>query len=57
MAQRLEVAQMLVELLASRLFRHGAILCRRQDAELTLGMFLNVIRYALGKNWSPRGSF
>ena len=34
--------------------RHGAILCRRQDAELTLGMFLNVIRYALGKNWSPR---
>lgn len=34
--------------------RHGAILCRRQDAELTLGMFLNVIRYALGKNWAPR---
>lgn len=34
--------------------RHGAILSRRQDAELTLGMFLNVIRYALGKNWAPR---
>lgn len=34
--------------------RHGAILYRRQDAELTLGMFLNVIRYALGKNWAPR---
>ena len=34
--------------------RHGAILSRRQDAELTLGMFLNVIRYALGKHWAPR---
>ncbi|MFK8259859.1 AraC family transcriptional regulator [Erwinia sp. AnSW2-5] len=34
--------------------RHGAILCRRQDAELTLGMFLNLIRHVAGKNWSPR---
>lgn len=34
--------------------RHGAILCRRQDAELTLGMFLNLIRHVAGKNWAPR---
>ena len=29
--------------------RHGAILARRQDAELTLGMFLNLIRHVAGK--------
>ncbi len=29
------------------------IIERRQDAELSLGMFLNVIREALGANWSP----
>lgn len=34
--------------------RHGAILCRRQDAELTLGMFLNLIRHVAGKHWAPR---
>ncbi|WP_437613042.1 AraC-like transcriptional regulator QhpR [Erwinia sp. V71] len=34
--------------------RHGAILCRRQDAELTLGMIMNLIRHVAGKNWSPR---
>ncbi len=34
--------------------RHGAILHRRQDAELTLCMFLNLIRHALGSHWSPR---
>lgn len=34
--------------------RHGAILCRRQDAELTMGMFLNLIRHVAGKNWAPR---
>jgi len=34
--------------------RHGAILARRQDAELTLGMFLNLIRHAAGKYWAPR---
>ncbi|BFO08000.1 L-rhamnose operon regulatory protein rhaS [Serratia rubidaea] len=34
--------------------RHGAILSRRQDAELTLGMFLNLIRRAAGKHWAPR---
>ncbi|MDI6936393.1 AraC family transcriptional regulator, partial [Serratia sp. Se-PFBMAAmG] len=28
--------------------RHGAILSRRQDAELTLGMFLNLIRHVAG---------
>ncbi|EMM7970113.1 TPA: AraC family transcriptional regulator [Pseudomonas aeruginosa] len=34
--------------------RHGAILCRRQDAELTLGMFRNLLRHALGHQWAPR---
>jgi len=31
----------------------GAILERRQDAELTLGMFVNVIRHCLGTQWTP----
>ena len=26
---------------------------RRQDAELSMGIFLNVFRHALGKDWSP----
>ncbi len=26
---------------------------RRQDAELSMGMFLNIFRHALGQNWSP----
>lgn len=34
--------------------QHGAILTRRQDAELTLGMFMNVIREVLGPYYSPR---
>lgn len=34
--------------------RHGAILSRRQDAELTLGMALNLIRHVLGSQWAPR---
>ncbi|GAA5016998.1 AraC family transcriptional regulator [Acinetobacter puyangensis] len=34
--------------------QHGAILTRRQDAELTLGMFMNVIRAVLGTHYSPR---
>ncbi|WP_087718027.1 AraC family transcriptional regulator [Salinicola salarius] len=34
--------------------RHGRILCRRQDAELTMGMALNLIRHAAGSNWAPR---
>lgn len=34
--------------------RHGAILNRRQDAELTLGMALNLIRHVLGSQWAPR---
>ncbi|KAA8733274.1 AraC family transcriptional regulator [Acinetobacter qingfengensis] len=34
--------------------QHGAILTRRQDAELTLGMFMNVIRCVLGTHYSPR---
>jgi AraC-like DNA-binding protein len=34
--------------------RHGAILCRRQDAELTMGMFMNLIRHVLGPTWGPR---
>lgn len=29
------------------------IMHRRQDAELSLGMFLNVMREALGSNWTP----
>lgn len=31
----------------------GAILDRRQDAELSLGMFCNVFRRALGTAWAP----
>ncbi|WP_226911397.1 AraC-like transcriptional regulator QhpR [Gallaecimonas mangrovi] len=34
--------------------RHGAILCRRQDAELTMGMVLNLVRHGAGKLWAPR---
>ncbi|GAA0481503.1 MULTISPECIES: AraC family transcriptional regulator [Tatumella] len=34
--------------------RHGAILCRRQDAELTMGMFMNLIRHSAGQHWAPR---
>lgn len=34
--------------------RHGAILCRRQDAELTLGMVRNLVRHVLGSQWAPR---
>lgn len=33
--------------------QHGAILERRQDAELTMGMALNLIRHVLGADWSP----
>jgi len=31
----------------------GRILDRRQDAELTMGMFTNVVRTCLGPTWSP----
>ncbi len=31
----------------------GAILQRRQDAELTMGMFANVFRTCLGPGWAP----
>jgi AraC-like DNA-binding protein len=34
--------------------RHGAIHERRQDAELTMGMALNLVRHVLGPDWSPR---
>ncbi|ATA19042.1 AraC-like DNA-binding protein [Gibbsiella quercinecans] len=34
--------------------QHGAILCKRQDAELTLGMVMNLIRHVLGSRWAPR---
>jgi AraC-like DNA-binding protein len=34
--------------------RHGAIVYRRQDAELTLGMVMNLIRAAAGSHWAPR---
>ena len=33
---------------------HGAILTRRQDAELTIGMFMNVIRSVKGAHYAPR---
>jgi len=33
--------------------QHDAIMERRQDAELTMGMALNLIRHVLGKDWSP----
>ena len=33
--------------------QHGAILTRRQDAELTMGMFMNVIREVMGPHYSP----
>ncbi|MQA54523.1 helix-turn-helix domain-containing protein [Pseudomonas sp. MC042] len=33
--------------------QYGAILRKRQDAELSLGMFANLIRHALGQNWAP----
>lgn len=34
--------------------RHGAILERRQDAELTMGMAMNLVRHVLGADWAPR---
>ncbi|WP_110948443.1 AraC-like transcriptional regulator QhpR [Pseudomonas bohemica] len=34
--------------------RHGAINERRQDAELTMGMALNLVRHVLGPTWAPR---
>ncbi len=34
--------------------RHGAILCKRQDAELSMGIVLNLIRHTLGSRWAPR---
>lgn len=32
---------------------HGAIAHKRQDAELSLGMFANLMRQALGQHWAP----
>ncbi|MFY1667577.1 AraC-like transcriptional regulator QhpR [Pseudomonas sp. Pseu.R1] len=34
--------------------RHGAINERRQDAELTMGMAMNLVRHVLGADWAPR---
>ncbi len=31
----------------------GSIVLRRQDAELTMGMFANVFRHCLGHDWTP----
>jgi AraC-like DNA-binding protein len=31
----------------------GGIVERRQDAELTLGMFINIFRHCLGMHWAP----
>ncbi|NBF03064.1 helix-turn-helix domain-containing protein [Pseudomonas sp. Fl5BN2] len=33
--------------------QYGAILRKRQDAELSMGMFTNLMRHALGQNWAP----
>jgi AraC-like DNA-binding protein len=33
--------------------QHGSIVRKRQDAELSLGMFLNLMRHALGNCWAP----
>lgn len=30
------------------------IQCRRHDAELTIALFLNIMRHALGEEWSPK---
>ncbi|WP_223160970.1 AraC-like transcriptional regulator QhpR [Salinicola aestuarinus] len=37
--------------------RDGAILHRRQDAELTMGMVLNLVRHAAGRRWAPRAVY
>lgn len=34
--------------------RHDAIVERRQDAELTMGMAANLVRHVLGDRWTPR---
>ncbi|AEI38572.1 AraC-like transcriptional regulator QhpR [Zymomonas mobilis] len=34
--------------------RHGAITKKRQDAELSMGMILNIVRSALGSKWAPQ---
>jgi AraC-like DNA-binding protein len=31
----------------------GSIVDRRQDAELTMGMYMNIFRACLGSNWTP----
>jgi AraC-like DNA-binding protein len=31
----------------------GSIINRRQDAELTMGMYVNILRACLGSNWTP----
>ncbi|WP_437881747.1 AraC-like transcriptional regulator QhpR [Pseudomonas sp. LRF_L74] len=33
---------------------HAAIIGKRQDAELTMGMLLNLVRHRLGSTWAPR---
>jgi AraC-like DNA-binding protein len=35
----------------------GRILQRRQDAELTMGMFANIFRCCLGQSWAPEGVY
>jgi AraC-like DNA-binding protein len=34
--------------------RHSAIISKRQDAELSLGIINNLIRHAFGSQWAPR---
>ncbi|MBZ9665409.1 AraC family transcriptional regulator [Pseudomonas sp. LMG 31766] len=33
--------------------QYGAIFRKRQDAELSIGMFTNLMRHALGQKWAP----
>ncbi|MBE8591305.1 AraC family transcriptional regulator [Pseudomonas sp. MAFF 301449] len=33
--------------------QYGAIFRKRQDAELSLGMFTNLMRHAIGQKWAP----
>ncbi|MBN2752668.1 MAG: AraC family transcriptional regulator [Rhodospirillaceae bacterium] len=35
----------------------GSIINRRQDAELTMGMFANIFRHTLGTDWAPEQVF
>lgn len=50
---RVELSQAAELATFSYMIESGSVLGKRQDAELSLGMFLNVFRRALGTDWSP----